>query len=159
MKAIIFFCCLTAVNVVIQTFKQLCTIKCNTFISACVNAVAYGIYTFVIYYTTADGIPLIAKAGITAVTNFFGVYVANFLFDRCFSREARWKVDVSVADYDVKRFEEQLQTYKLDYCYSGWFQGWTQFSVFCPDKKASACLKSILPSSAKYNITECVKLL
>ena len=159
MSMILLFVTLTIINVILQTFKSLCTVRCSTFVSACVNAIAYGLYTFVIFYTTADGMSLMLKAAITAIANFFGVYVANAIFEKCFSRTIRWKVDVSVPDEDRDNFEDALQEKKLEYCYSGWYKGWTQFSVFCPDKVSSACLKSVLPSRAKYNISECVKIL
>jgi hypothetical protein len=77
MKMILLFTILTVVNVIIQTVKSLCTVRCSTLVSASVNAVAYGLYTFVIFFTTAGGMSLWLKAVITAVANFFGVYIAN----------------------------------------------------------------------------------
>ena len=86
MKLIILFTALTVFNVIIQTVKSLCTVRCSTFTSACVNALAYGLYTYVIFFTTSEGMPLWSKAVITAVANFFGVYVANYIFDKFFSK-------------------------------------------------------------------------
>ena len=47
---LILYCTLSFVNVVIQTVKSLCTVKCSTFVSACVNALAYGLYVYVIFF-------------------------------------------------------------------------------------------------------------
>ena len=46
MNVIILFTALTVANTIIQTVKSLCTIRCSTFTSACVNALAYGLYTY-----------------------------------------------------------------------------------------------------------------
>ena len=86
MKLLILFVVMNIVNVVLQTIKSIATVKCGKWGAAIVNAVAYGLYTFVIYYTTADGMSLWAKAGITAVANFFGVYITNFLFKKLFDK-------------------------------------------------------------------------
>ena len=85
MKLIILFTALTVFNVIVQTIKSLCTVRCSTLVSASVNAIAYGLYTFVIFFTTAGGMALWLKAVITAIANFFGVYIANFLFSKLFS--------------------------------------------------------------------------
>lgn len=159
MKMIILFSALTILNVVIQTIKSLCTVKCSTKVSACVNALAYGLYTFVIFYTTADGMSLWLKALITAIANLIGVVVANKLFDKMFSREIRWKVEVSVPLMDATHFENALKNHNLEYYVCGQSIGWVAYAVFCPNKEASAILNEIMPQSAKYNVVECVKRL
>lgn len=159
MNIIVLFILLSIFNVIIQTIKSLCTVRCSTFVSACVNAFAYGIYTFVIFFTTADGMSLWLKAAITAAANFLGVYIANYIFNKVFSRTTRWKVEVSIPNALLTPFQEQLHKYSLEYCICGWGEGWTNFAVFCPDKNASAALREILPLEAKYNVVECVKRL
>ena len=159
MTTIILFIILTVANTIIQTIKSLCTIRCTTFISACVNALAYGLYTFVIFYTTADGLSLWTKAAITAIANFFGIYIANFIFKKIFSQTVRWKIEVSIPNKNRENFEKYLNAWDFEWCFCGWGNGWTNYAVFCPDKKASAMLREILPIEAKYNIIECLKRL
>lgn len=159
MKMIILFSALTILNVVIQTIKSLCTVKCSTKISACVNALAYGLYTFVIFYTTADGMSLWLKALITAIANLIGVVVANNLFDKMFSQEVKWKVEVSIPILEATRFENRLKNNKLEYYVCGQSVGWAAYAVFCPNKDASILLKNIMPETAKYNIVESIKRL
>jgi hypothetical protein len=103
--------------------------------------------------------PLWSKAVITAVANFFGVYVANYIFDKFFSQTVRWKIEVSIPNELLKHFEGHLNARKFEWCYCGWGNNWTNYAVFCPDKKASAALREILPLEAKYNVVECVKRL
>ena len=159
MNFLLLYCALSFVNVVIQTIKSLCTVKCSTFISACVNAVAYGLYVYVIFFTNAEGLPLWSKAVITAAANFTGVYIANTLFDKVFSHEVLWKVDVSVQNIDAPAFIDDLNRKNIEWFESGHYDDWTCFSVFCPTKQYSKMLKTILPQNAKYNISECVKRL
>ena len=159
MKMIILFTALTITNTIIQTVKSLCTVRCSTFISACVNALAYGLYVYVIFFTTSEGMSLWAKAGITAIANFFGVYAANIIFEKLFSKTVRWKIEVSIPNDLNKQFEGYLNDREFEWCYCGWGKGWTNYAVFCPDKNMSTALREILPLEAKYNVVECVKRL
>ena len=159
MEMILLFTALTIVNVIIQTVKSLCTVRCSTLVSASVNAIAYGLYTFVIFFTTAGGMSLWLKAIITAVANFFGVYIANYLFSKLFAKEVRWKVEISIPKEEAEQFKRDLVANNLDYYNCGNFEDWVALAVFCPDKKASECLKELLPDTVKYNIVESVKRL
>lgn len=158
---LVLYCALAFVNVVIQTVKSLCTVKCSTFISACVNAVAYGLYVYVIFFTNADGLPLWGKAVITAAANFTGVYIANMLFNKVFVREVEWVVNLSIPNEDVNCFMGDLYDNKLTYHSYGWNSDhkYSLFTVYCPTSKDSANLKKILPNGSKYNVSECVKRL
>lgn len=159
MNLLLLFSILTILNTVIQTIKSLCTVRCSTFVSACVNAVAFGLYTFVIFFNASDGINLWAKAGITAAANFFGVYIANFLFKKLFEKTTRWKVEVSIPKASWTSFETMLDTRKLEYFKCGWADDWLAYAVFCKDKNDSKILKEILPTEAKYNVVECIRRL
>ena len=153
------YCGLSFVNVVMQTVKSLCTVKCSTIVSATVNAIAYGLYVYVIFFTNAEGLSLLGKAIITAAANFSGVYIANILFNKVFSHEVRWKVEVSVPLIDAPMFMEQLEENEMEYYQDGSYNDWVSYAVFCPTKKDSGILKRILPDAAKYNVSECVKRL
>lgn len=159
MDFILLYCGLCLVNVVLQTVKSLCTVRCSRFVSACVNALAYGLYVYVIFYTNAEGLSLIGKAVITATANFIGVYIANILYDRIFKKEVRWKVEVSIPRDSVKYFEQKLDRYGLEWYTCGWTNSWKAYAVFCPNKETSKRLNTILPPNSKYNIVECVKRL
>lgn len=159
MNFLLLYCALSLVNVIIQTIKSLCTIKSSTFVSACINALAYGFYVYIIFFTNAEGLSLFGKAIITACANFTGVYIANFLFDKFFKSEVKWKVEVSIPNNLIERFEEDLCVKNLEYYTCGEGLGWTAFAVFCKNKEQSKRLKDILPDEVRYNIAECVKRL
>ena len=159
MNFLLLFCALSFINVVIQTVKSLCTVKCSTFISACINALAYGIYTYVIIFMNSDGLPMWSKALITALANFSGVYMANALFNKLFTKEVLWKVEVTLDTIDAPNFIESLQANNLKYLTTGYNDDIISYTIFCPTKKDSHNLRMIMPSSAKYNISEHVKRL
>ena len=50
----------TILNVVIQTAKSIMTIKCNKYVAAVANAVAYGFYTYIIVLTLCE-LPIFEK--------------------------------------------------------------------------------------------------
>lgn len=154
---LLLYCGLSFINVVIQTIKSLCTVKCSTFVSACVNALAYGLYVYVIFFTNAEGLALWGKALITAAANFTGVYLANILFNKLFSHEVKWKVEVSIPVSHESSFLYKLKKEKLEFYTCGAYNGWIVYSIFCLTSKDSKLLKSILPNDARYNIVECVK--
>lgn len=110
MNLLILFIILNIANVIIQTVKSIMTIKCGKFLAALANAVAFGLYTFVLIYMTADGINIWAKAIIVAICNFIGVYVVKALETKM-EKERMWKVEIAIpADnnpFDIHRQLEQ----------------------------------------------------
>lgn len=151
---VLLFCGLSLFNVIIQTVKSLCTVKSSTFVAACVNALAYGVYVYVIVFTNSEGLPLWGKAIITALANFTGVYIANFFFNKFFTKEVAWVVSVSVAS--PEKFTRKLNLNHLvyhDYGYNS-DQTYKLIDVYCPTKEASKKLISILPKNCVYNINE-----
>lgn len=159
MNLLLLYIVLCFVNVVLQTVKSLCTIRCSTFVSACVNAIAYGLYTYVIVFTNSEGLSLFTKALICAGTNFMGVYIANWLFGKIFARPIKWKVEVSMPNIDAPAFIENLKNNNLEYYTCGHYEDWTSYAVFCPTIADSKKLRNILPNTVKYNIVECTKTL
>ena len=59
---------LNIINVIIQTVKSICTVKCGKGVAALVNALAYGLYTIVTIYMLCD-LDLWVKAGVVALCN------------------------------------------------------------------------------------------
>ena len=156
---ILLYIVLCLANVILQTVKSLCTIKCSNFVSACANAISYGLYTYVIVLTNADGISLFGKAIICASTNFIGVYIANFIFKIAFSKPVRWKVEVSIPVIDAPAFLDKLENNNIEYYTCGNWNDWISYAVFCPSHKESVIVRDSLPEHAKYNIVECAKTL
>lgn len=88
------FVLLSIANVIIQTIKSIATIKCGKTVAALVNAIAYGLYTFVLIYTNCE-LNMWLKAFITAAANFVGVYAVKYFEERA-KKEKLWKVEVAI---------------------------------------------------------------
>lgn len=153
---ILLFCGISLFNVIMQTVKSLCTVRCSTFIAACVNALTYAVYVYVIVYTNAEGLTLWGKALITAGANFIGVYIANFIFKKVFSGAVAWVVSVSVPEKSKLIFEYTMRENNLLYHNYGPNSDneFTLFDVYCNTKEQSTTLKKILPTDSVYHIAE-----
>lgn len=92
MKLFILFVVMNIVNVIIQTVKSIATIKCGKVVAAIINAVAYGLYTYIVVLTMCD-LPLLAKCLIVAGANFLGVFVVK-LFEEKARKDKLWKVEL-----------------------------------------------------------------
>lgn len=157
---ILLFAGLSLFNVIMQTVKSLCTVKSSTFVAACVNAVAYGVYVYVIVFTNSEGLPLWGKALITAAANFCGVYIANMFFNKFFKKELQWKIEISVPNRYADRFLRKLTRANIEYYECGRLNNeYTCYAVFAPNSKTSKKIKELIPVDSKYNIVECVKRL
>lgn len=153
---ILLFAGLSLFNVIMQTVKSLCTVKSSTFVAACVNAVAYGVYVYVIVFTNSEGLPLWGKALITALANFTGVYIANFIFKKVFSGAVAWVISISIPKKSQLEFENDMLENDLTYHNYGFNSDneFVLFDVYCNTKEQSATLKKILPLNSVYHIAE-----
>lgn len=96
MKLLVIFIVLNIVNVILQTVKSICTIKCGTTMAATANAIAYGLYTIVIIYTSCD-LPLWEKVLIVALANFIGVYAVKYIENKL-NKDKLWKFEITIPD-------------------------------------------------------------
>lgn len=154
MQMLIIFIVLTILNVVIQTIKSIATIKCGKWVAALVNAVAYGLYTYVIFFTSCEGIDLHAKALITAFANLVGVYVVKLIEEKA-RKDKLWKVEATVPVANVGELSAVLEEYKLPYnCFktSGEHR---IFNIYCATQEQSKFAKLALDGHfAKYFVSE-----
>jgi hypothetical protein len=154
MEMLIIFIVLTILNVVIQTIKSIATIKCGKVIASLVNAVAYGLYTYVIFFTSADGIDLHAKAMITAFANLVGVYVVKY-FEEKARKDKLWKVEATVPFYETEALHRALKDHLIDHNFVENVGNWTIFNIYCVNQEESAKAKKILSlHDAKYFVSE-----
>lgn len=152
-KLLIIFIILNVVNVVIQTVKSIATIKCGKWGAALVNALAYGLYTFVVIYMTIDGLNIWLKAGIIAVANLVGVYVVKVIEEKR-EKEKLWKVEMAVPSnrtgwVRIKLSEAQIHN---NYVTVGQY---TMFNCYCYTKSETKTVRDIGKEvEAKYSAYE-----
>lgn len=152
MKLLILFVVMNIVNVVIQTIKSIATIKCGKTAAAIVNAVAYGLYTYIVVLTMCD-LPLLAKCLIVAGCNFVGVFVVKF-FEEKARKDKLWKVEATVPLEYVMPLHIILEDYGIAHN-SICIGKYTIFNIYCPTQKESLEVREALETkNIKYFVSE-----
>ena len=156
MELLILFIVMNVLNVIIQTIKSICTIKCGKAVAAIVNAVAYGLYTYIIVLTNCD-LPLLAKCLIVASANFVGVFVVKY-FEEKARKDKLWKVECTIPVNQVERLKNLFNQYAPDIPYNYIdIQKYCIFNFYCATQAQSATVKTLLEQgnfNAKYFVSE-----
>ena len=154
MKLLIIFIVLNVLNVIIQTVKSICTIKCGKVSAALINAVAFGLYTIVLVYMNCD-LNLFTKAGIVALCNLIGVYVVKLIEEKM-RKDKLWKVELTVNKKCTSNLSNELENFDIPH---NWLissdDKYAIFNIYCATQKESAFVKAIAERfNAKYFVTE-----
>ena len=147
------FVVLNIVNVIIQTVKSICTVKCGKGVAALVNALAYGLYTIVTVYMLCD-LDLWLKAGVVAICNLIGVYVVKWAEEKA-RKDKLWKVEMTVKNFNTVKLANALDDLEIPYNYIDNVGKYTIFNVYCSTQKQSATVRNIGEECrAKFFVTE-----
>ena len=140
-------------NVIIQTVKSIATVKCGKVVAAVVNALAYGLYTYIVILTMCE-LSTITKAVIVALCNLVGVYVVK-MFEEKARKDKLWEVKTTVyADY-TENLHKDLDTKNIPHNYIENVGKYTIFNIYCETQHESAEVKKILDYyNAKYFVSE-----
>lgn len=139
-------------NVVIQTVKSIVTIKCNKWVAAVVNAVAYGLYTYIIVLTNAD-IDLWFKIIVVALANLVGVFIVKWIEEKK-RKEMLWKVEFTVKSEVLQDVKTLLTLAKVPHSYIEIGKN-TIINAYCATGKESESVKEIIKKyNAKYFVSE-----
>lgn len=153
MKLLILFVVMNILNVIIQTVKSIATIKCGKWGAAGVNAIAYGLYTYIVVLTMCD-IDLLTKCLIVAGANFIGVYVVKLVEEKA-RKDKLWKVEATVLRKWTQALHEDLVRAEIPHNYLENVGKYTLFNVYCETQAQSAKAKKVLDTySAKYFVSE-----
>ena len=112
-KLLLTFIILNIVNVILQTVKSLCTVKCGKVVASVVNAVAYGLYTIVIIYTVCD-LPLATKALVVALCNLIGVFVVKLIEEKS-RKDKLWLVKITIPNRNSEKAFQELEKNNISY--------------------------------------------
>ena len=153
MKLLILFIVMNIINVIIQTIKSLATIKCGKTVAAAINALAYGLYTYIIVLTNCD-LPMLTKCVIVALANFIGVYVVKH-FEQKARKDKLWKVEATVNQPYAESLIDELKYVELPFNYIEGIGKYVLFNIYCATQAESAKAKAILDAhKAKYFVSE-----
>lgn len=154
MNILFIFIVLNVLNVIIQTVRSICTIKCGKLMASFVNALAYGLYTVVLVYMSCD-LTTWTKALIVAVCNLIGVYVVK-LFEEKMRKDKLWKIELTIKPNYAEPFTADLEKSGIPYTLvTTANQRYAIVNTFCAKQKDSAFVKSLAERySAKYFVSE-----
>lgn len=151
-KLLLLFIIMNIVNVIIQTIKSIATIKCGKMAAAIINAVAYGLYTYIVVLTMCD-LPLLAKCLIVAGANFVGVFVVKLIEEKS-RKDKLWKVEATVPREVALDLVRKLKANDLPYNYVD-INKYYLFNVYCATQAQSTKIKEVLNTyNAKYFVSE-----
>lgn len=150
---LILFILLSVVNVILQTVKSLCTVKCGKLMAAIVNAIAFGLYTVVIVYTNCE-LDLWVKVIITALVNLVGVYIVKWIEEKL-RKDKLWKIEFTVrAGENVSNIIEELRLKDISYNYID-ISEYVIFNCYCYNQTQSERVHTIIKRyNAKYFASE-----
>lgn len=139
-------------NVVIQTAKSIVTIKCNKWVAAVVNAVAYGLYTYIVVLT-ASNINLWFKIITVALANLVGVFIVKWVEEKK-RKEMLWKVEFTIKKELLENVKTLLILAKIPHSYIEIGKN-VIINAYCATSKESESVKEIIKKyNAKYFVSE-----
>ena len=152
MELLILFIVMNILNVVIQTIKSIATIKCGKTAAAIINAIAYGLYTYIVVLTMCD-LPLLTKCIVVALCNFVGVWVVKWGEEKA-RKDKLWKVEATVPSNLAENLRFHLDQRNIPYNYID-IKKYVIFNCYCETQIQSAKIKEILKMhDAKYFVSE-----
>lgn len=153
MNFITLFIILNIANVILQTVKSICTVKCGKEVAALVNAIAYGLYTYVIFYTSAEGLLTWQKALITALTNLIGVYAVKWIEEKS-RKDKLWKIEFTVNGTYLSNINDLLEENDIPHSYIEIGKN-VIFNSYCQTQSETAKVAEIVKAyNGKYFISE-----
>ena len=139
------FIVFNVLNVVIQTIKSIATIKCGKMLAAIVNAVAYGLYTYIIILTNVE-LNLWVKIIVVAVANLVGVYVVKLIEEKS-RKDKLWLVKITVPTNNFEDIKQELNAHDISFNYYD-LTNYFVIDSYCKTQKETTLVLNICK---KYN--------
>ena len=153
MNLLVTFVIFNILNVIIQTVKSIATIKCNKWVASLVNAIAYGLYTYIVVLTVCE-LSLWIKVLVVALANLVGVFVVKFIEEKS-RKDKLWKVEATIPTLWKDRVIADLKFEDLAFNYIEEVGHYTLFNIYSENQTESAKAKKILDYyQAKYFVSE-----
>ena len=105
--ALVLFVACTFANVVISTIKSVMTIKGGKCAAALWNALAFGLYTYIVILTATAPVSTIWKVIITAGCNLVGVFCVKLVEEKM-RKDRLWKLEMTVRAENADGLHEAL---------------------------------------------------
>lgn len=145
MNLILTFIIFNVLNVIIQTVKSICTVKCNKWVASIVNAVAYGLYTYIVVLTVCD-LSLWVKILVVALANLVGVFVVKLIEEKG-KKDKLWKVEVTTPQSVAENVIAEINGTEIPYNYTD-LKKWVVFNCYCETQNDT---RKIVEIAKAYN--------
>ncbi len=147
------FIIFSLLNVVIQTAKNILTIKGNRYIASVANAVAFGLYTYILVLINGE-LPLHLKIIVTATVNLIGVFVVKTIEDKA-RKDKLYKIEVTLEGSYANAVATFATQRELNFNYFNTTEGDVVFNFFAKTKKETLLAKEIINAfDGKYFVSE-----
>ncbi len=149
----------TLICVILYTLRSITLIKCSTFVSALITALAFGVNTIAIKLTAQA--TLFMSVPLTILANFIGVYIAKWII-KTFTKDKLWRISCSVPfkkNVDTGSITNKLLEYNIEYNLIP-YNGGNIIDIFSKSQGESVLIKEIITlNNIKYTVQEIDKLL
>ena len=132
MNLLVTFVIFNILNVIIQTVKSIATIKCNKWVASLVNAVAYGLYTYIVVLTVCE-LSLWVKMLVVALANLVGVFVVKLIEEKS-RKDKLWLVKITIPKEHFEKAKYWLKTWEIPYSYVD-IEKYVVFDTYCATQK------------------------
>lgn len=105
--ALLLFIGCTFANVVISTIKSVMTIKGGKIAAAVWNALAFGLYTYIVILTATAPVSTLWKVIITAGCNLIGVFCVKLVEEKM-RKDRLWKLEMTVRTANADAMHSDL---------------------------------------------------
>lgn len=140
-------------NVALQTGKSIATVKGGKWSAALWNAVAYGLYTYIVILMVGN-LPVWVKATIIGGCNLVGVYIVK-TFEQRLKKDKIWRIEATVKNANVDPISEMLKLSHISYTILPVDDTKSLFFIYATSQKESEYVHTILHKyNAKYFISE-----
>lgn len=151
-ELLLMFIVMNILNVIIQTIKSLVTVKCGKTAAATVNAIAYGLYTYIVVLTMCE-LPMLIKCIVVALCNFIGVWIVKWGEEKA-RKDKLWKVEATVNPIHLNKLKDIFEKNGIPFSYID-VSKYVIFNLYCATQKDSLFVKSVLDHhNAKYFVSE-----
>lgn len=128
MNLLVTFVIFNVLNVIIQTVKSIATIKCNKWVASLVNAIAYGLYTYIVVLTVCE-LSLWVKVLVVALANLVGVFVVKLIEEKS-RKDKLWKIEMAIPLMKADLAETSLTYSPISYNFNK-LGKWVVFNCYC----------------------------
>ncbi len=103
----IIFILANTLNVILNTWKSIVTVKGGKVAAAAVNALTFGFYTYIIILTASAELDMFIKCIVVAACNFIGVYGVKLIEEKM-RKDKIWKIEMTVRASDAETVHYNL---------------------------------------------------